>query len=157
MDLKFVESLVDVLERSRALSEIEYSDGQRQVTLKRGSSLPCSTTERLEEPAAEQVPVQAGTAAASEASSVTAAFHSVLAGMTGTLYRSPAPNQPVFVSVGDTVTEGQTLAIVEAMKLLNPIEADRNGRISEILVDDGEAVSADTQLFVIQDLEGAYV
>lgn len=157
MDLKFVETLVDVLERSAALSEIDYSDGQRQVTLKRSSSFPSSTGEVPQQPVTERSPTPAETVAAAKASAEPATSHSVLAGMTGTFYRSPAPNQPSFVSVGDLVEEGQTLAIVEAMKLLNPIEADRAGRVSELLVDDGAAVSADTPLFVIEDVEGAHV
>jgi acetyl-CoA carboxylase biotin carboxyl carrier protein len=77
--------------------------------------------------------------------------------MTGTFYRSPAPDQPPFVAVGDVVKEGQTIAVVEAMKLLNALEADCNGRLVEILVEDGVAVSPDTKLFAIEPLEGANV
>ena len=142
MDLKFVETLVGVLERSTALSEIEYGDGQRHVTLKRGSS-----------PRAIHANASAQLAAAPAVTIAAAASHNIVAGMIGTFYRAPAPNQPAFVSIGDTVEEGQTLAIVEAMKLLNPIESDRAGRIAEILVPDGAAVSTDTALFVIEDLE----
>lgn len=145
MDLKFVETLAGVLERSAALSEIEYGDGQRHVTLKRGSSTRASHA---------NVSGQLATASAATAPVVAAvAAHHIVAGMIGTFYRAPAPHQPAFVSVGDAVEEGQTLAIVEAMKLLNPIEADRAGRIVEILVPDGAAVSTDTALFVIEDLE----
>ena len=157
MDLKFVETLVGILERSMALSEIEYSDGQRQVLLKRRSSLPRTTAGVPEQPGTEQAPTPSETVVAAKDSAGTATSHSVFAGMTGTFYRSPAPSQPAFVSVGDIVDEGQTLAIVEAMKLLNPIEADRAGRVSEILVDDGAAVSSDTPLFAIEDVERAHV
>lgn len=145
MDLKFVETLAGVLERSAALSEIEYGDGQRHVTLKRGSSpraIQANASAQLATARAATVPVVA-----------TVAAHKIVAGMIGTFYRAPSPHQPAFVSIGDTVEEGQTLAIVEAMKLLNPIEADRAGRIAEILVPDGAAVSTDTALFVIEDLE----
>ncbi|KJK26088.1 hypothetical protein UB46_02100 [Burkholderiaceae bacterium 16] len=157
MDLKFVQTLLDVLESSTALSEIEYGDGQRQVKLKRRSSRPSPTAETSEQLVTERAPALAEEAAVAKAPTATATRNSVIAGMIGTFYRSPAPNQPSFVSVGDTVEEGQTLAIVEAMKLLNPIESDRAGRIAEILVADGAAVSADTPLFVIEDLEAAHV
>ncbi|MGT2509672.1 acetyl-CoA carboxylase biotin carboxyl carrier protein [Cupriavidus basilensis] len=157
MDLKFVQTLLDVLESSTALSEIEYGDGQRQVTLKRRSSRPSPSAEASEQLVTERPPALTEEAVVAEAPTATATRNSVIAGMIGTFYRSPAPNQPSFVSVGDTVEEGQTLAIVEAMKLLNPIESDRAGRIAEILVADGAAVSADTPLFVIEDLEAAHV
>lgn len=149
MDLKFVETLAGVLERSTALSEIEYGDGQRHVTLKRGSSpraIHANASGQLATAPAANVPLVA-----------TVAAHKIVAGMIGTFYRAPAPNQPAFVSIGGTVEEGQTLAIVEAMKLLNPIESDRAGRIAEILVPDGASVSTDTALFVIEDLESTDV
>ncbi|KAL8156625.1 biotin carboxyl carrier protein of acetyl-CoA carboxylase, chloroplastic-like isoform X1 [Apium graveolens] len=70
--------------------------------------------------------------------------------MAGTLYRSPAPGEPAFVKVGDKVQKGQVLCIIEAMKLMNEIEADHSGTLTEILVDDGKPVSVDTPLFVIE-------
>ncbi|XP_038712968.1 biotin carboxyl carrier protein of acetyl-CoA carboxylase 1, chloroplastic-like isoform X1 [Tripterygium wilfordii] len=70
--------------------------------------------------------------------------------MAGTFYRSAAPGEPPFVKVGDKVQKGQTLCIIEAMKLMNEIEADRSGTITEILVEDGKAVSVDLPLFVIE-------
>nr|DAD25400.1 TPA_asm: hypothetical protein HUJ06_026864 [Nelumbo nucifera] len=70
--------------------------------------------------------------------------------MAGTFYRSPAPGEPPFVKVGDKVTKGQILCIIEAMKLMNEIEADQSGTIVEILVDDGKPISVDTPLFVIE-------
>lgn len=161
MDLKFVETLVGVLERSSALSEIEYSDGQRQLALKRtptrsgqsrdtGTHVTSDASSEVMDAVPTIQPVKSSVAPV-------ATKHTVAAGMTGTFYRSPAPEQPPFVAVGDSVTEGQTLAIVEAMKLLNPIEADRSGRVTEILVSDGASVSPDTPLFVLEDLEAANV
>ncbi|WOH15318.1 hypothetical protein DCAR_0934855 [Daucus carota subsp. sativus] len=70
--------------------------------------------------------------------------------MSGTFYRSPAPGEPVFVKVGDKVQKGQVLCIIEAMKLMNEIEADHSGTLTEILVDDGKPVSVDMPLFVIE-------
>lgn len=161
MDLKFVQTLVSVLERSKALSEIEYSDGQRHVTLKRASSGTTVSATPFDHPPPEARPLdripEAGAQPAAAPIAAAPTAHTIVAGMIGTFYRSPAPDQPAFVSVGDSVKEGQTLAIVEAMKLLNPIEAGRTGRISEILVSDGTAVGADTPLFIIEDLEASNV
>ncbi|XP_031478637.1 biotin carboxyl carrier protein of acetyl-CoA carboxylase 1, chloroplastic-like isoform X2 [Nymphaea colorata] len=70
--------------------------------------------------------------------------------MAGTFYRSPAPGEPAFVKIGDKVKKGQVLCIIEAMKLMNEIEADQSGTVVDILVDDGKPVSADTPLFVIE-------
>ncbi|GFZ68141.1 hypothetical protein PSE10B_46630 [Pseudomonas amygdali pv. eriobotryae] len=70
--------------------------------------------------------------------------------LVGVFYRSPSPDKPPFVEVGDSVEEGQTLAIVEAMKMLNPIEADRSGRISAILKNDGDMIEAGSPLFTIE-------
>ncbi|KAK9141114.1 hypothetical protein Scep_010795 [Stephania cephalantha] len=70
--------------------------------------------------------------------------------MAGTFYRSPGPGQPAFVKVGDKVQKGQSLCIIEAMKLMNEIEADQSGKIVEILLEDGKPVSVDTPLFVIE-------
>ncbi|MBP0622366.1 acetyl-CoA carboxylase biotin carboxyl carrier protein [Cupriavidus consociatus] len=161
MDLKFVETLVGVLERSSALSEIEYSDGQRQLALKRtptrsGRSRDAGT-HVTSDPSSEVVDAALTVQPVKNPVAPAATKHTIAAGMIGTFYRSPAPEQPPFVAVGDTVTEGQTLAIVEAMKLLNPVEADRSGRITEILVSDGASVSPDTPLFGLEDLEGANV
>ena len=77
--------------------------------------------------------------------------HTITAGSFGTFFRAPAPDQQPFVSEGDLVQEGQTLAIMEAMKVLNPVEADRGGRILRILVDNGAAVETGTPLFIIID------
>lgn len=159
MDLKFVETLVGVLERSSALSEIEYSDGERHLRLQRASersgirqeAAGGATAVRQSDASVDCPPSMPS---APTAAAPAARKHTVAAGMVGTFYGSPAPDQPAFVVVGDTVAEGQTLAIVEAMKLLNPVEADRSGRVAEILVADGESVSADTPLFVLEELEG---
>jgi len=157
MDLKFVETLVGVLERSKALGEIEFRSGARHVTLKRRSSRSISIDKAGEPPSAAASSSPAMDGSCTEVPSAASSRHNVTAGMTGTFYRSPAPNQPVFVSVGDPVEAGQTLALVEAMKLLNPIEAVRAGTIAEILVADGAAISSDTPLFVIQTPEEAHV
>ncbi|KAH7436878.1 hypothetical protein KP509_05G040000 [Ceratopteris richardii] len=74
----------------------------------------------------------------------------ILSPMAGTFYKSPAPGEPAFVKVGDKVSKGQVVCIVEAMKLMNEIEADQSGTIVEILVEDGKPVSVDTPLYVIK-------
>ena len=65
----------------------------------------------------------------------------IVAGLTGTFYRAPSPDAPLFVEIGDRVEEGQTIGLLEAMKMLNPIEADRAGRVIQILADDGALVT----------------
>ncbi|XVF07005.1 hypothetical protein REPUB_Repub06bG0100500 [Reevesia pubescens] len=82
--------------------------------------------------------------------SAKSSLHPLKCPMAGTLYRSPAPGEPPFVKVGDKVQKGQVLCIIEAMKLMNEIEADQSGTIVEILVEDGKAVSVDMPLFVIE-------
>ncbi|MWL91484.1 acetyl-CoA carboxylase biotin carboxyl carrier protein [Cupriavidus sp. SW-Y-13] len=157
MDLKFVETLVGVLERSSALSEIEYSDGERHLRLQRAWARPGIQRETAAGATAVRqsgAPVAPSIPSAPTAAAPAARKHTIAAGMIGTFYRSPAPDHPAFVAVGDTVAEGQTLAIVEAMKLLNPVDADRSGRVAEILVADGDSVSTETPLFVLEELEG---
>ncbi len=83
--------------------------------------------------------------------------HVITAGLTGTFYRAPAPDQAEFVSVGDTVQVGQTVGVVEAMKLLNTIEADCSGRVVGIFANDGATVAPDSKLFAIEPLETSHV
>lgn len=148
MKLEFIERLIKLAERS-GVAELEYSEGSCRVRINllvggHESSSPIET------------PVQANVALpTSLAKSVSSASHTpghpVTSSLGGIFYRSPAPDQPVFVQVGDVVKEGQTLAIIEAMKMLNPIEAERGGRICAILHQDGAMVDAGAPLFMLED------
>ncbi|TYJ97892.1 biotin carboxyl carrier protein of acetyl-CoA carboxylase [Cucumis melo var. makuwa] len=103
-------------------------------------------------PAALPAPASASSAPSSPppAKSATSSLPTLKCPMAGTFYRSPGPGEPPFVKVGDKVQKGQVLCIIEAMKLMNEIEADRSGTIVEVLAEDGKPVSVDTPLFVIQ-------
>ena len=129
------------------MTELDYAEGGVRVRIIRGAGPPPGPARVVQAgPAAD---VEPGRAAAGDIGP--GAGHTLLAGMPGTFYRAPAPGQTPFVSVGDRVEDGQTLAILEAMKMLNPVEADRAGRIVRILVEDGAAVDAGTPLFELED------
>ncbi len=153
MDLKFLDGLIRILART-SVSEIEHTDGDRRIRLVRiGAAAPASSVKEASGHPPAHPPVEMQP----DRSDSTSGTHAMTAGLVGTFYRSPAPDQPSFVSVGDLVHEGQTVAVVEAMKLLNAIEADRAGRIAEILVEDGATVAPDTVLFTIEPSEVEYV
>ena len=141
MDIEFLERLINILERS-ALTELEYSENGERIRLVKSAS-------------SDAVPAAAAlTVAAADASTIPdetrPVEHTVKAGLAGSFHRAPASDQPPFVQVGDVVHEGQTLAIVEAMKMLNAVEADRSGRITRILAEDGAAVDSGTPLFSME-------
>jgi acetyl-CoA carboxylase biotin carboxyl carrier protein len=152
MDHEKLNRLLQMLEGT-SVRELEFADGDWKIRLSRGThsshapsalALSDTTVSSHEQPAPS-------------ARESAAPRHVVTAGLTGTFFRAPAPDQPPFVSVGDTVQEGQTIGVVEAMKLLNTIEADRAGRIVDIFPDDGALVSPDSELFAIEPLEVAHV
>jgi acetyl-CoA carboxylase biotin carboxyl carrier protein len=145
-------SLLQTLEGT-SVRELEYADGALKIKLTRGTR---------NRPASSIVDVTDTTEASREIAASPAREsgkpkHTITAGLTGTFYRSPAPDQSPFVSVGDTVQEGQTIGVVEAMKLLNTIEADRAGRIVDIFAEDGASVSPDSELFTIELMEAPHV
>ncbi|KAL3338360.1 hypothetical protein AABB24_030484 [Solanum stoloniferum] len=101
-------------------------------------------------PAPAPAPIQTPAPSPAAAKSADSSFPPLKSPMAGTFYRSPAPGEPAFVKVGDKVQKGQVLCIIEAMKLMNEIEADRSGTIVEVVAEDGKPVSVDTPLFVIK-------
>ena len=141
MTLDFIERLIGLVERSR-VTEIDYTEGGARVRIARGA--PAGVL-RPDQPIAGGAP--ATTVTVHHAPPATE--HIVTAGMIGTFFRAPGPGQAPFVAEGDIVEEGRTLAILEAMKMLNPVEADRAGRIVRILMDDGASVEAGTPLFAM--------
>ncbi len=148
MDIRKIKKLIELVEES-GIAELEISEGEESVRINRYSAQ-----------AAPAAPVQyAATAAPAPAAPVaeTAApapaaesGHKVLSPMVGTFYRSPSPEAKSFIEVGQTVSEGQTLCIVEAMKMMNQIEADKAGVVKAILVEDGQAVEFDQPLVIIE-------
>jgi acetyl-CoA carboxylase biotin carboxyl carrier protein len=151
MDLRKLKTLIDLVAES-GIAELEITEGEGKVRIVKFSQAlqPVAYA-----PAPQQyAPAPAGAeamAAAAPVAPVSDAVvgHTVKAPMVGTFYRAPNPNSPSFVEVGQTVKEGEPLCIIEAMKLLNEIEADKSGVIKEILVQNGEPVEYGQPLFVI--------
>lgn len=148
MDLDLIERLMRLLESS-SVNELELTeDGTRIRLAKTVTQSPPPAAPRAASSAAAGA--QAGAAAAASTTSTTAATHIIVAGLPGTFYRSPMPGEPPFVEVGDLVEDGQKLAIVEAMKMMNPVEADCAGRITAIHLPDAAPVAAGMALFTIE-------
>jgi len=145
MDLRKLKTLIDLVAES-GIAELEITEGEGKVRI-----VKFSQTLQPVAPAQPQPAPVAGAAPAAAAPAAPAAptGHIVKSPMVGTFYRAPNPSSPPFVEVGATVAEGDALCIIEAMKLLNEIEADKSGVIREILVENGEPVEFGQPLFVI--------
>jgi acetyl-CoA carboxylase biotin carboxyl carrier protein len=157
MDLRKLKTLIDLVSES-GISELEVTEGEGKVRIVKNAA-PVYMQAPQYAPQV-QAPVAPHFAAAGEggAPAGTAApaaaapqGHIVTSPMVGSFYRAPSPGADPFVQVGDTVKEGQTICIIEAMKLLNEIEADKSGVVKEILVENGQAVEYGQPLFVIGD------
>ncbi|MBB3229488.1 acetyl-CoA carboxylase biotin carboxyl carrier protein [Halomonas stenophila] len=153
MDIRKVKKLIELLEESN-ISEIEIQEGEESVRISRhpnGSAYPqpqapAWPTPAQPAPAAPQ-PAVSAEPAAEEGPGYQG--QAVLSPMVGTFYRSPAPGAKAFVEVGQGVKKGETVCIVEAMKMMNQIEADRDGVIEAFLVEDGEPVEFEQPMVVI--------
>jgi acetyl-CoA carboxylase biotin carboxyl carrier protein len=154
MDLRKVKALIDLVEKS-GISELEITEGEERVRISRAATVatPMSMSHApAYAPALTAAAAPAPAAAAdTQAPEATAEpeGHSVKSPMVGTFYRSSAPGSKAFVEVGQTVAEGDTLCIIEAMKLLNEIESDCAGVVKAILVENGQPVEYGEPLFVI--------
>jgi len=158
MDIRKVKKLIELLEES-GIAEIEIHEGEESVRISRHPSgaqivtqmaMPPGAAPSAPAPApapAEAAPAQEKPAGSEEG---LPPGHVVTAPMVGTFYRAPSPGAPPFVEVGSKVKEGDTLCIIEAMKMLNQIEADRAGTIAAILVENGQPVEFGQPLFVIE-------
>ena len=147
MDIRKVKKLIELLEESD-INEIEIKEGEESVRISRASSAMLVAAAA---PAMQSAPVmQAAAPAIVAAPSVPEATgHAVTSPMVGTFYRCPSPGAPAFSEVGQTVKEGDVICIIEAMKMMNQIEADKSGTVTAILVADGEAVEFDQPLVTI--------
>jgi len=152
MDLRKLKTLIDLVSES-GISELEVTEGEGKVRIVKNAPPVYVQSPAAQYPAhmMSAPAVAAGGAEAVPATPVAAApqGHVVTSPMVGTFYRAPSPGADPFVQVGDTVKEGQTLCIIEAMKLLNEIESDVSGVVKEILVDNGQAVEYGQPLYVI--------
>jgi len=152
MDLRKLKTLIDLVSES-GISELEVTEGEGKVRIVKNAP-PVYVQPSAPQYAAQMgAPVAPGGAPEAAAPAVPAPVvpqgHVVTSPMVGTFYRAPSPGADPFVQVGDTVKEGQTLCIIEAMKLLNEIESDVAGVVKEILVDNGQAVEYGQPLFVV--------
>lgn len=150
MDLRKLKTLIDLVAESD-IAELEVTEGESKVRILKSSTAPQGQVMMMQpQQAAIQAPAPvAATAPVAPSAPAPVAGHIVKSPMVGSFYRSSAPGSPAFVEVGATVKEGDTLCIIEAMKLLNEIEADASGVIKEILVENGQPVEFGQPLFVI--------
>ncbi|MAT65377.1 MAG: acetyl-CoA carboxylase, biotin carboxyl carrier protein [Gammaproteobacteria bacterium] len=155
MDIRKVKKLIELLEES-GIAEIEIHEGEESVRISRNSS-SVQTVVQAAAPmpaAAPAAPMPATGAPAAEPAAEAApaipAGHQVTSPMVGTFYRAPSPGATPFVEVGQRVNAGDTLCIIEAMKMLNQIEADKAGTVVAILVENGQPVEFGEPLFVIE-------
>jgi len=148
MDLRKVKKLIELLEES-GLSEIEITEGEDKVRITKGGkpSPQVKAIETTQE--SETLPISE--TADTHAQTKNNGFHEVKAPMIGTFYQSPDPDSEAFVKVGDPVSEGDTLCIIEAMKMMNKIESDISGTIERVLVQNGDPVEFDQVLFLVSN------
>ncbi len=153
MDIRKIRKLIELLEET-GISEIEIKEGEESLRLSRNSSahVEAPQVRYVSAPRSEPFPIApAATVPHQESKPAShSAGHKIRSPMVGTMYTSPSPESPAFVTVGQSVKAGDVLCIVEAMKMFNEIEADRAGKIVEILVANGESVEYDQVLFVIE-------
>ena len=152
MDIRKVKKLIELLEESD-LAELEIHEGEESVRLTRYSH-QAAPVQYAAAPALAPTPAPAP-AADGEVSSAAAkpektSGHSVLSPMVGVFYRQPSPEAAPFIDVGSHVNVGDTICIIEAMKMMNQIEADKSGRVKAILINSGEAVEFDQPLIIIE-------
>jgi len=152
MDIRKVKKLIELLEES-GIDELEIKEGEESVRISRHSKTPAQqyyAPAPMAAPAAAPAPA-APVAAAADAPAAAPKLNGTVARspMVGTFYRKASPTSPAFAEVGQTVKKGDTLCIVEAMKMMNHIEAETSGVIESILVEDGQPVEFDQPLFTI--------
>ena len=141
MDIRKVKKLIELMEESDS-AEIEIKEGDDAVRINRYSSQPAPVPAAR---SASREPASGGGAS----SPSTPRGHVLAAPMVGTFYRAPSPESPPFIDVGDRVKEGDTVCIIESMKMMNEVKADRSGRVEAILVDNAAAVEFDQPLITI--------
>jgi acetyl-CoA carboxylase biotin carboxyl carrier protein len=164
MDLRKLKTLIDLVSDSN-VTELEITEAEGKVRIVKGATpsgnqvltqqvlMPAAPTVQaapLAAPSAIEGADAAAVTAAAAAAEVAAAGHTVKSPMVGTFYRSSSPGAAPFVQVGDTVKEGDTLCIIEAMKILNEIESDKSGTVKQVLCENGQAVEYGQAMYVIE-------
>ena len=149
MDLRKLKTLIDLVSESN-VSELEITEAEGKVRIVKASGVPMMM---MHQPAMAMAAPSAAPAAATTAVAAAAAEpagHAVKSPMVGTFYRSSSPGSNPFVEIGSVVKEGDTICIIEAMKILNEIEADKSGTVTKILSENGQAVEYGQPLFIIE-------
>ena len=151
MDLRKLKTLIDLVSESN-VSELEITEAEGKVRIvKGGGAVYQPMGQAMQAPVAVQAPALAAAAAPAPAPAPEAPKgHTVKSPMVGTFYRASAPGAKSFVEVGSVVKQGETICIIEAMKILNEIEADKAGTVTQILCENGQAVEYGQPLFVIE-------
>ena len=147
MDLRKLKKLIDLVQES-GIAELEITEGEEKVKIVKGSAVGAAGVAAAPLPAEARPVVGAAPVAAAEPEPAQEG-HVVKAPMVGTFYRSPSPDAKSFVEVGQAVKEGDTICIIEAMKLMNEIEADASGTVKAILVENGQPVEYGQPLFIL--------
>ena len=148
MDVRKIKTLIELI-NSSDIAEIEIREGEESVRISRNSSVAAPIYAAPAAPAALAPAASAAAPAATEAAPAMKGEH-IESPMVGTFYRASSPTSNAFVEIGQTVAVGDTLCIIEAMKMLNQIESDKSGTITEILVENGQPVEFGQPLFVVE-------
>ena len=148
MDIRKVKKLIELLEESD-IAEIEIHEGEESVRISRNSSVVPAMIAAPAPVAAAPAAAPAAATAAGTAAAAEPEGHIIRSPMVGTFYRAPSPGAKPFIEEGQAVSSGETLCIIEAMKILNQIESDKSGKVVEILVENGQPVEYNEPLFVI--------
>jgi acetyl-CoA carboxylase biotin carboxyl carrier protein len=146
MDIRKIKKLIEIIEESD-IAELEIKEGEEAIRISRYSAAPAPVAYA---PAPAGAVPAASTVASAPAAEEKISGHVVKSPMVGTFYRSASPGTKVFVEVGQSVLAGDTLCIIEAMKILNQIESDKTGVVTQILVENGEPVEYGQPLFIIE-------
>lgn len=155
MDLRKLKTLIDLVSDSN-VSELEITEAEGKVRIVKGGgavqgyAMPAPMAAPMVAPAPVAAPAAAPAAPAAAAAPAAPSGHAVKAPMVGTFYRAASPGAKSFVEVGQAVKQGETICIIEAMKILNEIEADKAGTITQILCENGQAVEYGQPLFIIE-------
>jgi acetyl-CoA carboxylase biotin carboxyl carrier protein len=148
MDLRKLKTLIDLVSESN-VSELEITEAEGKIRIVKVGSAMVQHFAPLSQPVSQAPLAPVAVAEAVVVAAPVETGHTVKSPMVGTLYRSASPGAKSFVEVGDVVKEGQTLCIIEAMKILNEIESDKSGTVRRILADNGQAVEYGQPLFII--------
>mgnify|MGYP002779560535 CR=1 FL=1 len=149
IDSALVRELADIL-ADTGLTEIEVERGDLRIRVAREITVAAPAVQHVAAASHPQTPAQSAPPGATVSATPVARGDAVTSPMVGTVYLQPKPGDPPFVRAGDTVSEGQTLLIIEAMKTMNPVPAPRAGRVVEVLVDDAQPVEFGERLVVIE-------